>query len=266
MKKIFMLLVACVAMVFVSCSKDDDEDGGTTNKDGKKLVSKIIYNEVDGYDTDISEYNFTYDSEGNVSEVVESYTRRNETSRYITTIKRNGNKVTMTELDLEDQSKYYTWCTLDDAGRVIKEEDNDNSLTTFTYDNLGQLIKIITPDEDDCNREYTWKQGNMTNSKHWHINSSGEKYDNSETVYEYTQHANNINIDFTWESWGSFYMDTYFGKTNKNLIKSYTESDGDKGEYEYEFDGDYVSTIKEYWTSGYNGERKLSRTYHIYYK
>lgn len=264
MKKIFMLLATCVAMVFVSCSKDDD-NGGTTNKDGQRLVSKIIYNEVSGNDTDVSECNFTYDSEGNVSEVTESYTRHNETSRYITTIKRDGNKVTMTELDLEDQSKYYTWCTLDDDGRVIKEEDNDNSVTTFAYDNSGQLIKITTPDEDNCNREYTWKQGNMTNSKHWHINSSGDKYDNTETSYEYTLHSNNINIDFTWVSWGSFYMDTYFGKTNKNLLKSYSESDGNKDEYEYEFDGDYVSTVKEYNTYK-GGERKLTGTYHIYYK
>lgn len=271
MKKIFMLLVACVAIMFVSCSKDDNGDNsGTTNKNGKKLVSKIIYDNIEGYDSEDYEINFSYDSKGNVSGTTEIWTYNGNSSKGTTTIKREGNKITMTEIDLKDEDIDYTWYTLDDAERAIKVEWGDES-STFTYDNEGQL-KTRHDNSDDyysSTFSYIWKQGNIVSKKETEVSKSGDERITTTNYEYYTQYENNISIDFTWETYGAYYMESYFGKTNKNLIKSvsyYPNSDySSVDEYEYEFDGDYVSTVKEFNTYK-GGERKLTGTYHIYYK
>lgn len=256
MRKLFYLfMVAMCATMFTACSDDDDKNDGVTNKEGKKLVSRIIYSENGSSSSSMNE--FIYDSDGNILKIIETYGRYADT----TLIERNGNKITRTYID--GSYKEYTWYTLDNKGRIIKEEDEDNDMTIFTYDDLGQLIKAES--EDDCSYQYTWEKNNLVLKKHYHIYDGEASDSNIEAVYEYTDKKNNINIDFTWESYGAYGLESYFGSTNKNLMKSYTE-DGTKYEYEYEFDGDYVSTIREYRISSYDNERRLENTYHIYYK
>lgn len=136
MRKIFMLLVACVAMVFVSCSKDDDgENGGTTNKNGKRLVSKITCIDEDGS----SEYTFLYASDGQI-EKMNCIDRFGFTFESSTTLSRSGNKLTTTYVE-EDAKDVVTIYTLNDKGYVSDYKNKHGILCQCEYDNNDYLIK-----------------------------------------------------------------------------------------------------------------------------
>lgn len=260
MKNIFILLITCV-IVCISCSKgevnkNDDvstdengiiipnENGATTNKDGKKLVSKLIYDCIDN-DKDDFEIIFSYDSKGNIN----ATTRSSENEKYTTTMIRDGNKITYTSINLKNQEKKYQWWTLDDAGRIIKK-DYTYEADTYSYNENGQLKMIVNP---TVTTSFTWKNGNITSR------NSFVRPNSQITKYNYYSYPNNINIDFTEKIWGSCEF-TFLGKTNENLLKSVSTL---SIEFEYEFENRNVSIAKKYITGK---EKKLEGIYYFYYK
>lgn len=239
MKKSFILLVAFAAMVFASCSKDDDGDP-TKTKDGKALVTKIIQIYSGGGVSD--EYNFTYDEKGNLTKVLYKYKSnlggRTEEKTYV----REGNKITETTT----YGDYIThkWYTLDANGRVLKIEDADNKIVIFTYNKNGERIKR---EQGDYVITYNWSNGNMVQSDY--------------TTLEYYTEYPNINIELgQLEHDGFDYAEDHFG--NKNLLKA---ENGGRVEYEYEFDGNKVTSVKKYKKKNNEG-RELRYTCHFYYE
>lgn len=256
MRKIIMLSVAFVTLWNVSCS--DNENEATNDNNEKKLVSKIIYQPTNDKSPKV-ETEFKYDSKGNVSEVTQTWTDNTLPSTFLYFIKREEKKITLTDTCLETQFTNTTKFTINNAGYVIKEESATDT-TIFSYDAINQLQKKYNANTI-C--EYTWVQGNIANKKETQVSN---EHSPSVTSYEYyTEYINNINIDILLENPGAFYLDSDFGKTNKNFRKSITYDGYDKYEYEYEYTGDFISTVKEYNTYK-GGEKKLTRILNIYYK
>lgn len=278
MKKIFMLLAACVAMVFVSCSKDDD---ATVNPDGKKLVSKISSKDADNELT-YNETTFQYDKNGTIEKIVEKGREVDNsyddewTDTYVFT--RSGNKITAkcdytytdnkkgkTETD-SDITEY----TLNDKGYIsqyewVDDEDDERSVYKYSYNDEGQLIERTEEEYRGTSfREYTyeygWSNGNLISKR-----QSGSSYAEN---YTYTNEENKANIDFGvfyWEIGVDDYLELfgYLGKTNKNCL--YKDGNSSSTIYKYTFDGDgYVTKIQEYYTNGSSNE--LRRTYTVEYK
>ena len=277
MRKIFMLLVACVAMMCVSCSKDDD---ATVNPDGKRLVSKIRCVDA-GNELTYNETTFQYDKNGNIEKITDKGRdvdyNNNQDDEWVDifTFSRSGNKITsttdLTHIDNDagtthSEGVYMAVCTLNEKGCItqydkqrIDKESSERHVCKYSYDNDGQLIKQVYENGDTY--EYTWTNGNLVSKR-----NLGNRYITPYTeTYTYTNEENKANIDFgtfNFESTGyADYLELfgYLGKTNKNLLKK-----ANGREYDYEFDGDYVSTVKKYRV--YNGERELIETYYISYK
>lgn len=242
-----MLLVACVAMVFVSCS-DDDDDNGTSF--GGKQISKITYTDNDG---EVTSYynNFGYDKEGRVTgyhwEDKEDGTKLDVTYSY------EKDKITRKEIEKgfnytdHIEAIYH----LNDKGIVISET-GDYTTATYHYDNSNQLLSIESKDGDD-DYSFEWSNGNITKqvytyeTKNFTYNSNALKSFGINYLIEDT--PDNI-----------LWVYGYFGAKNKNLMASKNGST-----YEYEFDKDgNVTTMKEYRTE--NGTKALNKTVTVEYK
>lgn len=269
-----MLLVACVAMVFVSCSKDDDT---TVNPDGKKLVSKLRSVDTDN-ELNYDEMTFQYDKNGNIEKIVEKsreiWSNGDEEWSYTYTFSHSGNKITSkcdyTGIDNKkgttETNAYTTVYTLNDKGFIsqyesVDEEDDERSVYKYSYDDDNQLSKYIREEYyDNSFHEYTyecgWSNGNLISKR-----QSGSSYPEN---YTYTNEENKANIDlgvFYWEIGTDDWLELfgYLGKTNKNCL--YKDNNSNTT-YKYTFDSNgYVTKILEY-----NSSNTLRRTYTVEYK
>lgn len=249
MKKILTLLVMfALAACWTSCS-DDDNDNENFGKNGKRLIREMHTEQCNDF-----LIKFDYDKDGYITKIENGYYKETYT------ISRQAQKVTY----------YYNgelsgMFTLNDKGYAISDDEwhswNEEWLKeayTYEYDNLGQMIKFV--DYEAGEKIYTWKDGNIIS----------EKYTDQEDFVEYeyySEYENKSNIDlaqifYLWED--AIEIADYCGKISKNLLKSRTDNDWKRYEYEYEFDEKgYVSTIKEY--SIENGKKELVQLYHITY-
>lgn len=206
MRKIFMLLVACVAMVFVSCSKDDDT---TVNPDGKRLVSKIRSVNTDNELT-YNETTFQYDKNGTIEKIVEKgrevSSSYDDEYSYTFTYSRSGNKLTTKgDATYTDNKKgktetdtYTTEYILNDKGYISQyewadEEDGERSVYKYSYNDEGRLVESTREEYYNNNLheytyEYSWSNGNLISER-----QSGSS---SVTNYTYTNEENKANIDF----------------------------------------------------------------------
>ena len=243
MKKILTLLVmVALAACWVSCSDDDDKNGDT-NKSEKRLIREI-------YNENSYSIKFTYDEDGYITKIEDGHYKETYT------ISKQGKKLTIINQYNSDKSIYWIY-TLNDKGYIISDDDEN-----YEYDNSDQMIKQT---DSESIYTYTWKDGNVISEKY---QDDIDKSEYSSEEYEYySEYENKSNIDLssTIYSWDDgAYLADYCGKISKNLLKSYTDYNGDSYEYEYEFDEQgYVSTIKEYTIE--NGKKELSNLYHIFY-
>lgn len=275
MNKIFMLLAAGVAMMFVSCS--DDDGGSGTSPDGKKLVSKIRIVEADNELSEI-DMTFKYNNDGVIEKIIEN--GRSVGNSYdeewtgIYTFSRSGKKLTSTcDFTFKDNNEGTTKSdiaktvyNLNDKGFISQyewatEEKDERSLYTFSYNSEGQLIGSTEEEHYDGSihesaYEYGWSNGNLVSEK-----KIGNSYVSN---YVYTKEENKSNIDFSMLELGietDDYLELfgYLGKANKNLISEV--GNGGSTTYRYTFNSDYcVTKIQEY------SSNTLQRTYTIEYK
>lgn len=244
-----MLLVACVAMVFVSCS--DDDDNGTPF--GGKQISKITKLDANG---EVSSYynNFNYSKEGRV---IGYHWEDNETKLDVT-YSYEKDKITRKEIEKEFNYTDHIEAIyhLNNKGIVISET-GDYKTATYHYDNSNQLLFIESKDGDD-DYSFEWSNGNITKqvytyeTKNFTYNSNALKNFGINHLIEDT--PDNI-----------LWMYGYFGAKNKNLMASTQEDSNSPYFNEYEFDGDgNVTTMKEYRTE--NGTKTLEKTVTVEYK
>lgn len=247
MKKIFMLLVACVAMVFVSCSKDDEEDNGGIAGNKGKLVSKIT--EVDDEDIYYS-YAYEYDKQGRLTKVFSS-TNESHESEHTTTYTYSNKVVTEQVYDKNGKIEEILIYELNDKGYISSEKsyyqkDNNGNIdmtkpaytSFYHYDSNNQLIR----ESGEGNFTFTWNNGNLVT---WE--SQGGSGDTWKENFTYSQYENkaNLNIDCEIEV-GNLYVSKYL--VEKDTFKRNGESEYDRESsattYKYKFDKDgYVTEI-----------------------
>lgn len=251
-----MLLVACVAMVFVSCSKDDEDDG-QKGANGERLVSKVILIEAEDEREDI--YKFEYDKNGQMTKVVNYYGYVTDTYTYT----RSENKLiveylSVNEKENEEPDLYKTVCVLNNKGLITSLSFWGSEEIPITYDDKNQQISGES-------YEYTWKDGNMIKCTSLNEHTTLNGY----TTYTYSNYEKKTNISDMSSTWADFYDYSYFGVMNKNLVASKKSKYGDGREreykYEYEFDKDgYITVMKEYKIE--NGTKVLEWTATVEYK
>lgn len=245
MKNLLFLLVMLTFLV--ACSNDDDNDKAPRNKYGQFLVDKIVCSRSSGhYDV----FEFVYDSQNVFTKIMAP-----DDDLYAT--ERNGSKITMIYREgADDEDVYQVYSTLDENECIVSMQEGEEK-ATFTYDASNRLISM----DGRKYREFVWKENNLHSINY---ENGGEEY-----VFEYTEYPNNINFNFiyvfdeifTYDLWGG---DSYFGRPNQNLIKSYVDRWNNKYEFEYEFDGEKVTVVREYYVT--EEERELEYTYRFYYK
>lgn len=235
-----MLLVAFAAMVFVSCSNDDEDN---VTPFGGKQVSKIIYKTANG--EVYSHVTYEYDKNGRVSTEVWREEGENDIYKYsygtdkITVVNECNGDSNSTDYYLENGIITYSM---------------GNETATYKYNEKKELIEIIN---DTYTYTYTWTNGNITvQDVPWegdYIYNYSEKENKTFTINHFVEDIPN-SILFSYG---------YFGKSNKNLMSG--KSRRTYRTYEYEFDGDgNVTTMKEYRTE--NGTKTLETTVTVEYK
>ncbi len=231
-------MVALSLLVFVSCSKNDDEypqekqvSNITTTTHEFNSVSTLFF-EYDKkgrvvksrYGSEDEEYNYNYDD--NV--ITETYTSGSYSN--VTTYHLNKGIITHATGDYDG---VYTYSA---KNELLNYSNGDGVPFTYTWKNGN----IITQGEGDYIRSYTYST--MENQ-----------------IIGIHYFAENIpdNILFNFG---------YFGAKNKNLPTS-KKSSSEKIEYEYEFDEDgYVTKMQTYVTYDQTQKRKLTSTQTIEYK
>lgn len=237
MRKIFMLLVACVAMVFVSCSKDDEEDG-QRGANGERLVSKIIEHD-NKYGDDI--YTFYYDKQGRIEKIVNTGNDLEEGESYVYTNTYSFTDNQLISKCVDGNDIYTVTYTLNSKGFITKatdkeeyrnENDQQQESTNYTYDENDQLIKTVQ--NGGYTTLYTWSNGNLIQ----------EVRPDETNIYSYTSDKNKSNFDFGafffgCEAYDLVEMLGYKGECSKNFLKH----DGRmKRSYNYTFDNEGVVT------------------------
>lgn len=186
MRKIFMLLVACVAMVFVSCSKDDEDNGTLLGGNKGRLVSRIIDTEDSGIYFD---YTYEYDKQGRLTKVFTS-TNEHKNSDYTIIYTYTNNIVTAQNYDAKGKLDEVVITELNDKGYISSEKtynqkDNNGNIdmtklrytSFYHYDSNNQLIR----ESGSSNYTFTWNNGNIIT---WE--SQGGKGDTWKDTYTYT--------------------------------------------------------------------------------
>lgn len=243
-----MLLVAFAAMVFVSCSDDDDDN---VTPFGGKQISKITYTDND--DGEIESYTYDYDKQGRIISESAVYSQHESD---LTTYTYETNKITEKIINAYSGNTHIwqTVYTLDSKGRIISSINEREETNIYSYDDKGQLIKISGED----NIRFTWENGNLTKVE----------WNGYTTKYTYNRNENkNIGINYFSENMPNniLFNYGYFGAKNKNLMAS-TQEDSDSpytNEYEFDKNGN-VTTMKEYRIE--NGTKTLKTTVIVEYK
>lgn len=224
MKQFKFLAMAIFAMVmsigFVACNSDDDDNnGGVSITSGKKLMS--ISSE---YET----INFTYGEDGKLARATSSV---NGNSEYIN-LDWSGNTITLTTHARWDENP----CTITlDNGKISKATDGEDTYkVAYSGNNLSQIIG------NNINK-YTWENGNIV------------KFQKGSNTYNYTYYTDKPNKHSVFDldvlgfddailaEYGNLLImahPTLLGLSNKNLLKSVTDSEGYTLSYTYELDGD----------------------------
>lgn len=153
----FLGILALIAGLVSSCSKDEDEGGnGSTSVPQKRLVKKI---ESPG-DIDESILEYEYDDKGRYI----SYTYSSNGHTYKNTYTHEGNTITKKNSNDEGEIRIYTFNSKGNLeSRILKNEDYNNNYV-YKYDNKDHLIsktKTYSSGKVEITT-YEWENGNVT--------------------------------------------------------------------------------------------------------
>ena len=248
MKKILLLTLPLMVMCFVSCEKDNGDDGNSV----QKLVKSITYMERPDYPLVTT---FEYDENGRV--ISAEWTEAGNTFT-IADVAYEGNMIIETgggdkqqvssDGTIVSQLKEEYIHYLDDNSYILKTEYKDywsdesynrNDVVTYEYEN-GRLVKIEGESFGGYQIEYVFQwQGNDITTVSY--NGNTEKITYSNTV-------DNLNVDLAAQ-WGYYGISCGIGSAATLKFKGTTSGylpqmlDGEVYSYELDADG-YVTTIK----------------------
>lgn len=243
-KLAIMMAMFMSVTIVVSCGGDDDEvDGGgsVVNPASSKRISKmkcVEDNSVTGR-WENEEY-FFYDSQGRVIKLKEiKFGKDASVSTTIFDYEGNViNSITDTKWGTEKHNYILS------NGRIIKDEENSDYITNYSYDNNGYIISSESPSKKIL---FTWTNGNLTKYTEY-----TEAPDNYSIQMEYTSipwpknfffYIKGTNMEKCLEPLGAW------GKMPKNLPSKYKAGDGTETfmDYSYTIENGLVTKIDIYY-------------------
>lgn len=231
MKKLFIVLMAALAVASVSCKKDNEP----------KLQKRLV---MCGDEWD--KYYFTYGADGKITDVKRNPDENGDWER-TWTFTWNGNKASVKYIkEGEEQSPLSI--TLGSNGFVSSFTDTWGDVRNCTYDQEGHLLKVLKGSDPKCN--CVWENGDL---KKWSRFSDGEEQYKIQAFYA-DENLGGIFADATDKAGIDRWMIEIglFGKPSKHLLKNAVwEGSESVAELEYEKDADnYVVKATKY----YGGE------------
>lgn len=239
-----LTIIFCMAVTFTACNKDDDNNGPTFSKNGKRLVSKITMTSEE-YPDEKDEVFFSYNGDGEITAIeYKSYYTSEETGKKcidsdLYTYSVSGKTLTVVNKYEDGESDKYSGTyggtfTLNEDGLVVSGKETDSDEDDFVYTchyNDDRYLTTMEYTRNDRPKEYinyTWDNGDIIKGVYNYI---------------YYEDVNKANIEFfELESFMLGYdqsflgMAGYLGKKNKHLLKK--ESSESKREVTYDIDND----------------------------
>ena len=192
-KLMFASVLAAGCVAFTACSDDDDDNiigGNDSGTPGVVNPSQVF---TAGLPTQVGDLSITKGADGRVTKIVEdagtswetTYTFDYISSRAESTVKYDV-KMTITEKGENSQQVFYItlnelgfakyayesyegdsdewWFGYNDNGQLnyMKRTENDNRVTTMTYDANGDITKVNETDDEGGNDSYTFNYTSST--------------------------------------------------------------------------------------------------------
>ncbi|MEI3422570.1 MAG: hypothetical protein V8R91_16820 [Butyricimonas faecihominis] len=227
MKKMFMYLgVIILGLGFIACSNDDnDEDNNEKIYRVSKITARFHIDVEDGDESCV----YNYDNQGKIIKCICN-------GDYVITYTYKGDQIIVSEPEEEDENVLENEILqLNEEGYVSQSYyEVENVTRMYTYDELGQILKIEYTDGDIYN--FTWNEGNIVK-----VVAKTSPYDIITNTYTYSSVENKADFDFAsylseYKLCGELYNGLYFGKPNKNLVLTCQEEEGnDTCNYRYEY-------------------------------
>lgn len=234
MKKFLFITTAILtAFLIGSCSKDDSDNGNTTDNN-VKLVRQIKY--TNGYKhsgtSSLQTISYEYDSQNRITKCSSLLH-----SDYLYNFIYEGNSLI---IESEDKSYQYQ-CKLNSDGYItelidVKYEEKVN----FTYNNGYLIYGELFSDQRTKTYKQSWQDGNIT-----HID------DGYEITFSYSPHKNvpiNLDLIYLTDDYGFPYGDYFgflgfFGRQNNYLPARSDDFDDANFVYEFNEDGTVAKVI-----------------------
>lgn len=239
-KNYVLLAVFCFILAFTACSKDDDDNGPGFAPDGKRLVSKMVYEDRTSGDDWKDEFTFSYNGEGKMTRI-EEYTDYLDGywKKEVYDISWNDKDIQMTfteSAEGEQTVKDSYTGKLNAEGYVISgvhhdEEGDEDYSYNYTYNSNGNLISV--KEEDREAEIYTWQDGNCVGISYYY---------NSQNTCTFGTDENKANIDFVLflRTCDLEFLSGWFGKGSRMLPTMVEQSF-----YDYVLDDEgYVTAVK----------------------
>lgn len=212
MKKLSLLVAVLItAIIFSSCSKNDDGDNGSFEWPKYEKLLKSI-----------DDVEFSYDDQHRLTKVVYNI---NNSGSTVANYTYKNNTVTVSEDG--DVVKFI----LDSNGYVIKEERKGEIYAQYQYSN-GHISKTTWGDDDWMT--YTWENGNLTEIEGY-------------ATYTYSNVTNKLSVnifDFDWglTEYAIFDDGDTFTNFKGTSPKNYPVSDDNNRTASYTYDSDGYPT------------------------
>ena len=252
-----LLALFAIVGLSLSCTTDSDSGSGSGSNNSQRVVSKIIFEDVEFDDAD--EYAFKYDSYGRITRVTHKDISDSNAElchyEYYRYGSGNGLEISWEEEDYDDAYD----ATLNNKGYLSEVYYEDGDYTdewSYTYDSKGRLTRIYNVygeyEESWIEATYSWSGGNIVEVRYEKYNEDLGDYSKTiETQLSYNSKSMDIvNLDLNAAIGGWFeglYIDVcddYYwgdglcGQKSKNFLTSWVVDDGED-EWEYSLKWSY---------------------------
>lgn len=253
------ILLALFAIVglSLSCTTDSDSGSGSGGNSHQRVVSKIIFEDVEFDDT--NEYAFKYDSYGRITRV--THTRLEDSYdeichyEYYRYGSGNGLEISWEEDGYVDDIYDATLNNKGYLSEVYYEDGDYTDEWSYTYDSKGRLTRIYNVygeyEENWSETTYSWSGGNIVEVRYEYEDDLEDYSETIETQLSYNSKSMDIvNLDLNAAIGGWFeglyidicdehyWGDGLCGQKNKNFLTGWVVDDGED-EWEYSLKWSY---------------------------
>ena len=278
MKK--MLILACMAIGIVACSKDD-EKGPILSPSGNYMVKSIkVTYYADGFWDGYSVSSYAYDFLGRVVSMKTDYNWGDGDESYyslMTNITYNGDEFFVSEVwtDEDEDGSINFSGDLNSDGYITRIWDEEIPCS-FQYDSDGHYVSGLY--DDGAKGSYSWHEGNIVREAY------ADDWGSYESMMKYNDMpAKNVNLDLSrfvlassmgvcWFAFGNSdnvasVCIPLYGVNNSNFVESCMDDDGSYCAYQWSYNqkGLPTSCTSKHVSSDSDGDIVFERVFEFSY-